>query len=94
MSKLAEEFKSDGLAVLAVNAWDEDKGTVSQYAKDTKLKQTFLLEGSGVKDAYGVGPIPTVFWIDRAGKVVDIEIGFESAAALRDRTVSLVRPGK
>jgi hypothetical protein len=64
--------------VIAVNAYDEEKDVVQGFVEKQKLKQVVLLKGSDVAlDIYGIEEYPGAFWIDREGKVVQREMGFE-----------------
>ena len=74
---MAEKYKKDGLVVLAVNAWDEDKGILEQYVEQAKLSQRVLLGGSQVLERYAVPEqrVPAVFWIDRSGVVKSVDLG-------------------
>ncbi len=78
--------------VLAVNAWDEDKEILKQYVEQNKLNQRVLLEGGKTIEQYGVpdGIIPTVLWIDRAGVVVDVDLGSGDVKKLESNTRKLV----
>lgn len=80
-----------GLVVLAVNSWDEPKQDVARFVKDQQLKQHVLLDGSGVAAQYGVTSVPTVFWINKDGVIVDLEIGFGGAEELKSRTTKLMK---
>ncbi len=90
LSKLAEEYKKDGLVVLAVNAWDEDKDILKQYVEQNKLNQRVLLNGGEVCDRYGIPDrsVPIVFWVDRSGLVVDVDSG--NVETLEGNTKKLV----
>ena len=62
--------------VLGVHVWDdrETKEDVQKFVKDLNLKHRILLNGRPTaKEAYGIFTVPTVFFIDRDGKVVDVE---------------------
>jgi len=51
---------------------------VADYVEKEKLKQTVLLMGSKVaQDLYAALSYPTSYWIDREGKVVRRETGFQ-----------------
>jgi peroxiredoxin/outer membrane lipoprotein-sorting protein len=82
LSKISSEYRSKGLLVLGVN--DEGKGTASKYVKEASL--TFdTLDDSGQKAhrLYRVHSIPTVFLIDKDGKVVRFFSGARDEEALR-----------
>jgi thiol-disulfide isomerase/thioredoxin len=78
LSKLHEAYSKQGFAVIAVNAYDEERPLVAEFVKKEKLKQIILLKGSEVaSDLYGVPSFPTTYWIDREGRVVRRETGFD-----------------
>lgn len=78
--------------VLAVNAWDEDKEILEQYVEQAKLSQRVLLNGGETCDLFSIPnrSIPTVFWIDRAGIVVDVDPGSGNVKTLENNTMKLV----
>jgi len=82
LAKISSEYKSKGLLVLGVN--DEGKGPASKYVKEASL--TFdTLDDSGLKAhrLYRVRSIPSVFLIDKDGKVVRFFKGAHDEEALR-----------
>jgi thiol-disulfide isomerase/thioredoxin len=80
--KLYEELKGKGLVVLGVN--DEGKDTAQEYAAKAGLNFP-TLDDSRLKlhRLYRVRSIPTIFLIDREGKVVRFLKGARDEAALR-----------
>ena len=90
MSHLAGKFEKDGLAVLAVNIWDEPVETLEKLAKEQQLKQRILVNGREVADRYGVKSIPTNLWINRKGIVVDVALGFDDPKELEQKTKKLL----
>lgn len=56
-----------------------------------KLRQRVLLNGGAVfKDRYELEQVPTVFWIDRSGRIMDVIAGDVGAAVLERQTKKLV----
>lgn len=94
LSRVAEEHAKDGLVVLAVNAWDEPKDVLKRYAEKERLAQRILLDGGSVADSYGISSVPVTLWINRAGVVVDAELGFGGADAVREKTKKLLTSGQ
>jgi len=88
---LVDQYKNSGLVVLGINAWDEPSEQLRNFAKQNSLKQKILLNGSEVKERYGVESVPMVFWIDENGIITDLELGFDSAEELRKRTERLLK---
>ena len=89
---MAEQYKKDGLVVLAVNAWDEDKEILRQYIEQNKFQQRVLLNGGEVSDRYGNPEknVPTLVWIDRQGVVLDADLGSGNIKNLEKTTAKLV----
>lgn len=69
LSQLNDQYKDKGLVILGVN--DEGKGTARRYAEQARLSFP-TLDDSGLRAhrLYRVYNIPSVFLIDRNGKVV------------------------
>jgi peroxiredoxin/outer membrane lipoprotein-sorting protein len=89
ISALAKEYKDKGLAIFGVN--DEGRGEARKFADDAGL--TFpTLDDSNLKvhRLYRVRAIPTVFVIDRNGKVIVFLRGGKGPAELR---AALARAG-
>ena len=88
---MAQKYAKDGLIVLAVNHWDEDKETLTKFVADNKLQQRILLNGNSVgKELYEVAGIPTSFWINRAGVIVDSHVDFDGPEVLDQKTRKLI----
>lgn len=78
---LHEKYGKDGLRVIGVNAWEnEPDARVKDFVTKEKLPYT-ILRGSRtfLGDTYKGKYIPHNFLIDRQGKVVWSEIGFDEA---------------
>lgn len=78
--------------MLAVNAWDEDGEIIKQYVEQNKYAQRVLLNGGETSDQYGIPSrsVPTVFWIDRNGIIVDVDPGSGDAVKLEELTEKLL----
>ena len=72
--------------MLAVNAWNESKAEVEKYVKKNNLEQRILMDGRDVAHTYAVSGVPTVFWIDPAGRAVDVLIGYNGPDDLEEKT--------
>jgi hypothetical protein len=95
LSNLAEQHRADGLVVLGVHAWSEreTRADVERFVRDMKVKYEILLDGRDVaRGPYGVTGVPTVFFIDRDGKVSSVN-GGGSEADLNRRTASILSKG-
>ena len=82
LSKLSEEYKEKGLVILGVN--DEGKAAARKYADHAELAfRTLDDSGSKAHRLYRVHAIPTLFLIDKDGKIVLFLKGGRDAARLR-----------
>ncbi|MCH7526251.1 MAG: TlpA family protein disulfide reductase, partial [Planctomycetes bacterium] len=75
MAALYNKYHDKGFTILAVNAWDEDAETVKEFAAKNNLPYPILLKGNHITRRWGVGSIPTNFFIDREGEVVERTVG-------------------
>lgn len=75
MQKVYEEYKNQGVEILAVNVTNKDNGkeAVSQFVKEHGLTFEVLLDEEGfVGNTYQVVTLPTTYMIDTKGNMVDI----------------------
>ena len=70
MERLSQEFKDQGLAVVAVDLQESPK-QVARFMKDFRLSFPAALDADGkVAARYQVRALPSTFLVDRAGRVV------------------------
>lgn len=75
MEKLYQETKDSDLVILAINL-AEDKSTVQNFLKDNQYNFPVLLDtDNSVASNYQVVSIPTSFFIDKEGNIIDKHIG-------------------
>ena len=75
LEQLHRHYAPRGLTVLAVN-FQEESGTVRQYARELALSMPLLLDLSGaIRQSYGVIGLPTSFLIGRDGRAVARAVG-------------------
>jgi peroxiredoxin len=75
MERLSQEFKDQGLAVVAVDLQESPK-LVARFMKDFRLSFPAALDADGkVAARYQVRGLPSTFLVDRAGRVVGQAVG-------------------
>jgi peroxiredoxin len=80
---LQNQYGPQGLQVIGVEAGDDDKKEIEQFAKDMGMNYPILLGKESVGDAYGGVPaLPETFFIGRDGKIVDKIMGLESKSEI------------
>ncbi|KOO51530.1 TlpA disulfide reductase family protein [Viridibacillus arvi] len=87
MQKVYEEYKNQGVEILAVNVTNKDKGeeAVAQFVKEHGLTFKVLLDEEGfVGSTYQVLTLPTTYVIDTKGNMVDIIKGPMNEALMKE----------
>jgi thiol-disulfide isomerase/thioredoxin len=94
--KLAKEYESQGLAFVAASRDDED---VKEYVVDRFVKSRLpelgpyvVYANDEVARTYKVEALPTLYFLDREGKVIDAVRGMMSEDALRKRIERALKP--
>ena len=94
IQKLYDEYKDQGLVVLAVNmTYQDDPAAVLPFVQDHELSFPILLEETGnVASKYELRSLPSSFFIDRDGFIQEVVIGGPmSEALLRTRIGSILQ---
>lgn len=74
IQKLHEKYANQGLVVIGINAFERD-GDPVKYMKEQKFNYMLLLKGDAVAEAYKVQSIPTMYLVDKQGKIAHTELG-------------------
>ena len=87
IEQVHQEFKDQGLTVLAINL-GEDKDDLVAWAKRRKVTTTILLDpNADVARSYAIAYTPTVFLIDRDGRLVAKSVGVRAWTGDKGRAV-------
>jgi peroxiredoxin len=87
IEQVHQEFKDQGLTILAINL-GEDRDDLVAWAKRRKVTTTILLDPDGdVARSYAIAYTPTVFLIDREGRLVAKSVGVRAWADDKGRAV-------
>jgi peroxiredoxin len=82
---LQKQYASQGLQVIGVAMDDSGEAAIAKFAKEMAVNYPVLIGKESVGDAYGgVEFLPTTFFIDRQGKVVDRVFGLVSHSDIED----------
>lgn len=84
LQRVYEEYSTEGVAILAVNATNQDDlRAAEKFVKDNGLSFPVLLDIDGnVSRLYGLRSLPTTFFIDPNGKIQEVVVGGPMAEAL------------
>ncbi len=73
--KLQDEYRDQGVVVIGIS-FDEKAATVKKFAQENQINYPLAMGDKKVAQDYGgIQAIPTVFIIDRNGRIVDRHIG-------------------
>jgi len=82
---LQKQYGPKGLAVLGVAMDDASKDDIAKFAKEMGVNYPILLGKEAVGEMYGgVQFLPTTFYIDRQGRVVDRVFGLVGKSEIED----------
>jgi len=94
IEKIYQEYKDQGLVVLAINmTYQDDPAGVAPFIQEYGLTFPILLEETGkVGDAYQLRSLPSSYFINRAGVIQEVVIGGPmSEALLRTRIEQILK---
>jgi len=91
---LQKQYASQGLQVIGVAMDDSGEEAIAKFAREMGVNYPVLIGKEAVGDAYGgVEFLPTTFFIDRQGKVVDRVFGLVSHSDIEDDVKKALGPG-
>ena len=91
LSALQKKFRSQGLVVLGINIDNDTAERIDKFVQDRGLDYTMLLKGDGVAfSQYSCRAFPTLYWIDRTGKIRARDYGYQATARLEARARGLL----
>src|SRR5438132_12547251 len=83
--ELQKQYGAQGLQIVGVAMDEASKDDIAKFAKDMGVNYPILLGKEAVGEAYGgVQFLPTTFFIDRDGKVLEREFGLKSRSIFED----------
>jgi thiol-disulfide isomerase/thioredoxin len=82
---LQEKYRKDGFEILGVAMDDSSQKEISEFARKMKVNYTVVIGSEKVADLYGgLDGLPTNFFLDRNGKVIDSFKGLRSESVIVD----------
>ncbi len=82
---IQKHYAAQGLQVIGVAMDDSGEDTIAKFAKEVGVNYPVLIGKESVGEEYGgVQFLPTTFYIDRQGKIVDRVFGLVSHADIED----------
>jgi thiol-disulfide isomerase/thioredoxin len=85
LSKLHKRYSMEGLVILGVSLDQEGLGLLGPYVYENRIPYKVLMGNNEIKKAFGVISIPTLFMIDREGRLVRKMMGYHSYGELESQ---------
>lgn len=82
---LENKYRGQGLEIIGVALDEAGKDEIAKFARDMKLNYSVVIGNDSTSDAYGdVSMLPTTFYIDRNGKIVERVVGITGRGEIED----------
>lgn len=78
LNELQNKFRNKNFKIISINSYDS-KADVSWLTNKFKTNYTVLLNGKQSAEKYGVEGFPTFFIVDRTGKIIYVNTGYNEA---------------
>ncbi|HZR31095.1 MAG TPA: TlpA disulfide reductase family protein [Terriglobales bacterium] len=92
--ELQRQYGPQGLQVVGIAMDDASKDEIAKFAKELGVNYPILVGKESVGDAYGgVQFLPSTFFIDRDGKIVDRVFGLKSRGEIEDSVKAALARG-
>lgn len=79
LNKLREQFQNVDFELISINSYDL-KEDVGKFLDKYKIEYPILLNGKNTAINYGVSAFPTFFIIDKTGKILYSQTGFDESS--------------
>jgi len=77
LQALHEKYKNSGLKVIGIDPYDDkEEDDIVQFLSKRGVTYTVLLGGKEASKEYRVSGYPTIFLIDKQGKIIFIQVGY------------------
>lgn len=86
LSKLHREFSDEGLVILGVSLDNEGLGVLGTYVHENKIPYKIVMGDGRINKAFGgVSTIPTLYIVNRDGRLVKKLIGYHTYGQLEEQ---------
>lgn len=76
LQSLNEKFKDKGLKVIGIDPYDKKEDNIAEFLSKRGVTYTVFLNGKDTAKDYHVSGYPTIYLIDKNGKIIFIQEGF------------------
>ena len=93
LQRLHEKYRDRGFVMIGIDPYDDpEKDAMADFLSKRGISYTVLFSDHDLAEKYRVGAYPTLFFLDRKGRIVKIEEGFspEQEDAIEEQLVKLL----
>ena len=76
LEKLHEKYKDKGFALIGIDTYDKKGDGIEEFLIKRGVTYPILLGGHDVSKEYHVYAAPTMFFIDKDGKIITTQVGY------------------
>ena len=76
LQALHEKYTKQGLKVIGIDIYDKKEDGIVAYIAKRGVTYTVLLGGENVGEDYHVSGLPTIYLIDKKGKIILSQVGY------------------
>lgn len=90
--RIQEQYKNKGLVIVGISLDQKGWPAVNSFAEKTKFNYPIVLGNEDIVNAYGgIEAIPTSFFIDKKGFIIDKQVGMLTKEAFEQKLKSLLK---
>lgn len=76
LQALSMKYKDKGLRIIGIDPFDKKESNIIAFLREKGIDYTILLGGKEVAKNYRVPGYPTIYLIDRTGKIIFSQLGY------------------
>ncbi len=86
LQALHEKYKDRGLRIIGIDPYDKKEDDIATFLSKRGVTYTVLLGGKDAAKDYHVSSYPTIYLIDKTGKIIFTQVGYgkDSEASLEE----------
>ena len=89
LQSLNEKYKSKGLTIIGIDPYDKRNEDIRTFIAKGGITYKILLDDKDVTKSYNVTSYPTIYLIDKTGKIIYANSGFNES--LKDKLEELIK---
>jgi len=76
LQALSEKYKDKGLRVIGIDPFDTKEDDMGTFLSKRGITYTVLMDGKDVASSYHVSGYPTMYLVDKTGKIIFVQEGY------------------